>query len=154
MTGRADLAAATEKALIEVGEELRRAGIAGRGAAAQPLQNFAILRAIGDAKAGRHDRRRDAFPNQGNRSARALIQWTWSCCRARSLATTSAIQSARACAERSVSNRTISRGGGETECRQSSDAQGEPKLQIKSGRWHGRTLLLRGCAQRRARRAT
>jgi hypothetical protein len=44
-------AARIEKPPIEIGEELRRAGIAGRDATAQSLQSFSAWRAIGDAKA-------------------------------------------------------------------------------------------------------
>jgi hypothetical protein len=47
----------------------------------------------------------------------------------------------------------VSRGGGETERRQSGDAQGEPKFQIKFGRGHVRTLFQKGCVQRRKRGA-
>ena len=38
----------------------------------------------------------------------------------------------------------ISRGGGETERRQSNNAQEEPKFQIKLGRWHGRNTFAKG----------
>src|SRR5712671_2749595 len=52
------LAARIENALVEIGEQPRRAGIVGRDAAAQPLNNFTAWRAIGDAEAGRHQRGR------------------------------------------------------------------------------------------------
>ncbi len=49
--------------------------------------------------------------------------------------------------ERPVSrNKNVSRGGGETERRQSRDLQREPKFQIKPGRWHGRMILQRGAS--------
>jgi hypothetical protein len=48
-----------EEAAVERGEHRRRIGIRVFRAAAEALENVAAIFAIGDAKPGRHDRRRD-----------------------------------------------------------------------------------------------
>ncbi len=150
--GARRLAARIEKALVQIGEELRRAGIVGRGAAAQALKNFATLRAIGDAQAGRHDRRRDPLQIREllgrplDPVALALLQCE--------ILGDHFGDPIRPRPRRAVGlEQNISRGGGETEPRQSDDAQEEPKLQIELWRWHGRNTLQRGCVRRRERGA-
>ncbi len=141
--GARRLAARIEKALVQIGEELRRAGIVGRGAAAQALKNFATLGAIGDAQAGRHDRRRDPFQirellgRPPDPVALALLQ-----CEVLGDHVGDPI---RPRPRRAVGlEQNISRGGGETERRQSDDAQEQPKFQIELGRWHGRNTFAKG----------
>src|SRR3981189_416359 len=138
--GARRLAARIEKALVQIGEELRRAGIAGRGAAAQALKNFATLRAIGDAQAGRHDRRRNPFQirelvwRPPDPAALALLE-----CEVLGNHVGDPI---RPRPRRAVGlEQDVSRGGGETKPPQSDDAQEQPKFQIKLGRWHGRDTL-------------
>jgi hypothetical protein len=144
------LAVRIEKPPIEIGEELRRAGIAGGYAAAQPLQNFSAWRAIGNAKAGRHQRRR--YPLQvGELNGRALdpVDLALLQCQVLGDHLGDPICAPPRGAVRL--EQKIGRGGGETERRHGGDAQGEPKFQIKPGRGHGRTPQQKGCIQRRER---
>ena len=138
-TGRADFAARAEQALVEIGEKPRRIVIAGRGAAAHPLQDFAALRAIGDAKPGRHQRRRNSL-QIGKLIGRALDPVHLALLQ-REISGEHFGDSVRPrlrLAVRLIQN--ISRGGDKTERGERGDAQGEPKLEIDPGRSHGRFL--------------
>ena len=71
----------------------------------------------------------------GNWLGAPLTQWLQPCCSVRSLATTSAIQSARAPRVAIRLEQDVSGGGGETDRRQSGDAKREPKLEVEHWRF-------------------
>ncbi len=146
------LASRLEKVPVEIGKELRGAAIVGRDAAAQPLQNFAARRAIGDAKARRHQCR--GYPLQiGELYRRALDPMDLALLQ-HQIPGDHLGDPVRARPRGAIGfEQKIRGGGGETKRRQRGDTQGQPELQIKPGRGHGEHLGKKGLlSTARARR--